>query len=103
MNAIAESINRLTIALNALRESVDRCDVSRRLPAKVPEPLKSIAEEMCSDVDMCDFDTAIVIMDRISSQCRRKVRLIDKMTSEIQKSSRPNQEPSLSAAKDKSS
>ena len=83
MSAVNDSLNRLTISLHMLRSAIDECDASRRLPANPPEPLKSIAEEICGDADMVDLEAAIHFMDRISAQCRVRARHIEKLTKAI--------------------
>ncbi len=83
MSAINDSLNNLTISLHVLRTAVDECDRSRRLPFQPPEPLKSIAEELCADTDMVDMEAVIHIMDRISAQCRVRARHINKLTKAI--------------------
>jgi hypothetical protein len=88
MNAVNDSLNRLTISLHMLRTAVDECDASRRLPVKVPEPLDSIASEICGDADMVDLEAAIHFMDRISAQCRVRARHINKLTKAIKEATK---------------
>jgi hypothetical protein len=88
MNAVNDSLNRLTISLHMLRTAVDECDASRCLPAKVPEPLDSIASEICGDADMVDIEAAIHFMDRISAQCRVRARHINKLTKAIKEATK---------------
>jgi hypothetical protein len=85
MSAVNDSLSRLTISLHMLRTAIDECDASRRLPANPPEPLKSIAEELCSDADMVDIEAAVHFMDRISAQCRVRSRHINRITESIKK------------------
>lgn len=93
MSAVNDSLNRITISLHMLRTAIDECDASRRLPAKPTEPLKSIAEELCSDADIVDIEAAVHFMDRISAQCRVRARHINRITEAIKESNNHNAQP----------
>ena len=80
---IANSINNLTISIHILETAIRENDQSSRLPAKPPEPLKSIAETITGDAEMVDLEGAIVLMDRLAAQMRVRARHIDGLTKAI--------------------
>jgi hypothetical protein len=83
VSAVNDSLNNLTVSLYLLRTAADEYDRSMRLPFQLPEPLKSIAEELRADTEMVDIEAVIHIMDRISAQCRVRARHINKLTKAI--------------------
>lgn len=85
MSAIPEAINKLTIAFHRLRTAVDECDASRRLPAVIPEPLKTIAENSCLNAEACDLDIAIGLVNQAARICYVRAEQIQRLTREIEK------------------
>jgi hypothetical protein len=85
VSAIPEAINKVTIAFHKLRTAVDECDQSRRLPAVVPEPLKTIAEDACMNAEACDLEIAIRLIDQAARICYVRAEQIQRLTREINK------------------
>jgi hypothetical protein len=81
-DAIAKSLNNLTVSLYMLERAVAESDAARRPPNKAT-PLSEIAAEICGDVEMCELEAVIHFMDRMAANARVRVRHLNKMTEAI--------------------
>lgn len=85
MSAIPDAISKVTIAFHRLVSAIEENDRERRLPAQVPDPLKSIAEHACMDAESLDLEIAIKLINQAAQICHVRAEQIQRLTREINK------------------